>query len=196
MRPFSKKRQSVKFEQKATIRELLIVAVVALSWVAAFDLNSWVFSSLEYSPRAHWIFLPAAMRPLAILMFGSLGAWGLVLGAFLTVYGTSGANTLHEIVLAVSSGLLPWAAVSAGKSLFKVPDSLAGLRPRHIGALCALCAAANAIGLNAYLWLAGRLEGGGMQMLTIFVGDALGATIVLLAISMALKFVFPLRSMR
>jgi hypothetical protein len=186
----------VKSEPDAAIRQCLIVAVVALAWVATFELNAAVFPSLEHSARASWIFLPAALRPLAILMFGGLGALGLVLGAFLTVYGTSGGSTLHEIVLAVSSGLLPWAAVSVGKAMFKLPDSLAGVRPKHIVALSAMCAGSNALGLNAYLWLAGRLGEDLMHIPAVFVGDAFGSAIVLLAASAVLTVVFPRRSLR
>lgn len=185
----------MRFEPDAAIRQLLIVVVVALAWLVAFKFNAWMFSS-PYSITAHWIFLPAALRPLAVLAFGGLGACGLVLGALLTAYDMSDGGHLHEIVLAVSSGLLPWAAVAAGKSMFHLSDRLAGLRPKHIVALCAMCAGANAIGLNAYLWLAGRLNGDLMPILTVFVGDALGAAIVLPVASTALAFVLPRRLMR
>lgn len=128
------------------MREALVVAVVALAWMASFEGNAWLFSELEHSGRAHWIFLPAALRLLAILMFGARGALGLVLGSLVTALGTSGGDTLHEIVLAVSSGLLPWAAISAGRALFNLPDNLSGIRAQHIIAMCTMSAGANASG--------------------------------------------------
>lgn len=184
----------MKFHQKALIYQIVIIMIVALVWHLTFKLNAWLFSGLEHTLRANWIFLPAALRPLAVLLFGGLGACGLVLGSLLTVYGTSGGNPSHEIVLAVSSGLLPWWAVTAGKSMFRLSDSLAGLRPKHIFALCAMCAGANAIGLNAYLWLAGRLDGDLLQIVAIFIGDLLGSAIVLFSLSAALAFFLPRKS--
>ncbi len=169
------------------IRECLIVTAIALAWAALFEINLWLFSGLEHTIRAHWIFLPAVMRPLCILMFGGLGAWGLVIGAYLTVYGTTDGEYLHEIMLSVISGLLPWVAVSAGKALVGISGTLAGLRAKHIVTLCVLCAAANAVGLNAYLWMAGRLDGDLIQFLTIFIGDSFGSAIILFLISAAIS---------
>lgn len=169
-----------------TLRQPLIVSFVAILWATMFEINAWFFSSLEHTTRAHWIFLPAALRPLSILIFGRLGAWGLVLGAYITVYGSTNGQYLHEVVLSLLSGLLPWFAVARGRALFRIPDSLAGLRARHVVILCTMCAGANAIGLNAYLWMAGRLDGNVVQILAIFVGDVLGAAIILLLIPPAL----------
>lgn len=186
----------MRIASETALREALVVAVVALAWMASFEGNAWLFSELEHSGRAHWIFLPAALRLLAILMFGARGALGLVLGSLVTALGTSGGDTLHEIVLAVSSGLLPWAAISAGRALFNLPDNLSGIRAQHIIAMCTMSAGANALGLNAYLWLAGRLANDPKQILTVFVGDLLGAAIVLFVVSTALAILMPSRPAR
>lgn len=176
------------------LRQALTVLGIALSWLCLFRLNAWLFTDLEHTARAHWIFLPAVMRPLSILLFGSLGAWGLVLGAYLTVYGTTGAGDLHEVTLALLSGLLPWASVNMAKWALKIPSSLAGLRAAHIVLLCFLCAGINTLGLNTYLWVSGHLQNDLIQILTVFVGDLFGAAILLFAISTALAFALPRRS--
>lgn len=173
-------------DARRLLRQTLIVAAVALSWFGLFNLNAWLFSNLEHTARAHWIFLPAVLRPVSVLLFGGWGACGLVLGAYLTVYGTANGSYLHEIVLSLLSGLLPWLAVYLGKWALGIPESLAGLRAMHIVAICALCAGVNAIGLNGYLLLAGRLQNDPIQILTIFVGDLLGAAIPLFIISTTL----------
>jgi len=175
------------------LRQSLTVLAIALAWFALFNLNDALFSELQHSIRAHWIFLPAVMRPLAILLFGSVGAWGLVLGAYLTVHGTTEGNALHEVTLALLSGLLPWLAVACARVPLQIPKSLSGLRPLDILVLCTLCAGVNAVGLNGYLWISGHLDNNPIQILTIFVGDLLGAAILLFLISSALAFWLPRR---
>jgi len=167
---------------------------IAIAWLAISEFNAWLFADLEHTPQAHWIFLPAAFRPLTILMFGTTGAAGLVLGALLTLYGTTDGDTLHEVFFSVILGFTPWIAVSLGKWIIDIPRDLAGLRAGHIVLLCTLCAVANAITLNGYLWVSGRFEGGLIQILTIFLGDLIGSAILLFAISTALAFAFPNRS--
>ncbi|MFA7585502.1 MAG: hypothetical protein WCY11_04785 [Novosphingobium sp.] len=175
----------------ARLRQGTTICGISIAWVAAFELNGWVFSALEHTIRAHWIFLPAALRLLAILMFGRIGAAGLVLGAYLTVQGTAGGDAVHEILLSLCSGITPLVAVGLGKWMLDVPGNLAGLRSMHIVVLCALCASLNALVLNAYLLASGRPESSLVQILTIFVGDLLGAAIVLLLLAGILALILP-----
>ena len=64
---------------------VLIVSGTALAWRAAFDLNMWLFSDAALTDRAHWVFLPAALRIMAVLILRTPGALGLMLGAYLTL---------------------------------------------------------------------------------------------------------------
>ena len=173
----------------AVVGDVAAVAGIGLSWFLLSELNSWLFAGLEHTSRAHWIFLPAAFRPLIILLFGRTGMLGLVLGSYLTISGTTDA--FAAVTLSLNLGTLPWGAVSLGKVLLDIPQSLAGLRARHIMLLCFLCAGTNAIALNGYLWLLGQLDGGAIQVATVFVGDMAGSTIVLLLISILLAQIRP-----
>lgn len=184
----------MKFAAEAPIRSAAQIVGIAIAWFALSKFNAWLFFDLEHTARANWIFLPAAFRPLIILLFGWHGAAGLVLGAYLTVHGTIGGDAFHEIMFAIILGVTPWIAVSMGKSMLGIPDSLAGLGAWQIIVLCTLCAGANALTLNGYLWALGSFDGGLIQILTIIVGDLLGAAIVLFVISSALAFGLPHRS--
>lgn len=174
-------------------RQTTTVLAIAVVWYAVTWLNARLFPLFEHTLRASWIFLPAAFRPLIILLFGGTGAAGLVLGAFLTVYGTSSGGLLNELAFSGVLGVTPWLAVSLGRRLLDVPVDLAGLRASHILLLCALCAGMNALTLNGYLWVTGHFDGGSIQIATVLVGDLLGATILLFVISSALAFAMPRR---
>jgi hypothetical protein len=168
---------------KLILRQVSVVLGIAIAWYAIAEFNSWLFASFEETIRANWIFLPAAFRPLIILMFGKLGVLGLILGAYLTVYGTSDGGPLHEITFSIILGITPWAAVMLGKWLQDIPRSLNGLRAKHIVVLCTLCAGANAVALNGYLFASGHYEIAPIQVLTVFIGDLLGAALVLFFLS-------------
>ena len=175
------------------VKNFGIVLLISVGWLLITDLNNEVFGRLAHSIRAHWIFLPAGFRPIIILLFDQIGALGLVLGGYLTVMGTTGGDESHAVTLSLILGITPWLAVRWGKRMMAIPNNLAGLKPRQIVSICTLCSAFNALTLNGYLWLAGKLSGGFVQIGTVFVGDLVGSAIVMFALSTLLVVVLPRR---
>lgn len=172
---------------EAIARWIITVCSVALVWLTFFELNDWLFSQLAYTERAHWIFLPAALRVLAVLLFGGKGAIGLMIGAYLTLPHTSPGDLAYEIALSISSGLAPLAAVAVCQRFFKINGDLGGLRGSQIIALSVANAFANSMLLNIVIAIAGRHHGDGMLAATIFIGDMLGAALLLLTIALAIS---------
>lgn len=179
--------------QRPWIKPCAVIVAIALAWVAAFHLNEWAFAATEQTPRANWIFLPASVRILAVLLFDELGATGLVVGAFLTLQENERGIALQSIIVSLTSGIAPLIAVSGVKHWYSIPATLAGLRPLHIVALTMACATSNAVILNGYLWLVGNLDADIDQLAAVFVGDVFGMAIVLLTLSTALSFTLPRR---
>ena len=166
---------------------------VAITWFAAFTLNETLLMASQHSSRANWIFLPAAIRLLAVLLFGEVGAFGLVLGALLTLQHGWATDPAYNVSLAISSGIAPLAAVWICRQLMSVSRELSSLRAMHIIVLSVASAAANAIILNGYIAVSGHLHGDMEQIATVFVGDMLGTAIVLFALSSLLAFALPRR---
>ena len=168
---------------------LSVVAIcgVALLWLAVFNVNMWLFSHAAFSERAHWIFLPAAFRIIAVLVLGMRGGAGLMLGAYLTLPHTNPNDFYYEILLAISSGVAPVIAVFFCKSLFTINHDLSGLNGWHVIALSVSCAVANSAVLNALMWTMGKQQADIEAIAAIFVGDVLGAAIVLAAIALAMS---------
>lgn len=79
----------------------LTVVTIAAAWYAVSQFNAWLFAALAHSLNAHWIFLPAAFRPLVILLHGKTGALGLVLGAYLTLHGETNGNVPHVFMFSI-----------------------------------------------------------------------------------------------
>jgi hypothetical protein len=74
------------------------------------------------------------------------------------------------------------------KRLFTVKPDLADLKAVHFVALGALCAASNALLLNAYFILSGHPLQPLDLLITIFIGDVMGTLIVMLIVSFVLTF--------
>ena len=151
---------------------------VAVAWWLLYALNEQLFSLTEINDRISWIFLPAALRLVAALLFGWRGALGLFLGALLTQDPSPAADPLQGVVLAAISAAAPWAAVQLGMRLLSLPSDLTGLRLGHLAVLAAATSAASAVLHHAYLigteaWPFG-LHGLG----PMFVGDLVGMLIL------------------
>lgn len=164
------------------------VIAVAACWAFVFQLNVLLFSSLEQSRWVHWIFLPAAVRVIALLLFGTRGAIGLALGAFVTL-APQDLTFPNALILPVSSALAPWIAIHIWKQVFRIRDDLFGLTPFHIAFLSVACALANSALLNLFLTLAGQSHGGILRIMAVIIGDAFGTAIVMLLLSVTLSSV-------
>jgi len=164
---------------------------VAVAWPLFLWFNHWLFIALDYTAHSSWIFLPAAMRILGVLLFGWAGAVGLVLGAAYTMHWGPVLEIPHQVLLSASSGLAPLVAVMICRRLFGIADDLGGLRAVHIVALSIAGAAANSLLANGTLALAGEVRGDLMPLVVMFLGDLNGTAIVLFLVSTMLALVTP-----
>lgn len=164
---------------RAWTHRIMIATGVAVVWLALFKLNAFAFSYLEHSSRAHWIFLPAALRVISVLLFEEAGVIGLMLGAYLTLPHDDASSLPYELLLSASSAIAPLIAIWFCQRFFKIAHNLVGLRGHHIVALSFVSAAANSVVLNASMAIAGKLHGDWNQVSTIFVGDMLGTATLL-----------------
>lgn len=159
------------------------ISGVAIAWVLLFDLNQYAFAQLEYSSRAHWVFLPAALRIIFVLLFGWLGAIGLMVGAYFTLPDSLMSFQFTNFLLAASSGVAPLLALFYCRRFFKVNPDLSELRGAHVVVLSIVCAAANSVVLSMYFATQEDVRFVIEQGISIFVGDSLGSAIVLSVIS-------------
>lgn len=160
------------------------VAVVVLLWTLLFELNHWLFSSVEQTPFISWMFLPAALRVLAVLLLGWRGVAGLFLGALLTHRPEQGLDLLDTLALPALSAGTPWLAVLCARRWLGIAPDLSGLSFGQLWVIATLGAVSSTALHNAYFstrsaghdWLAGFLP--------MLAGDMLG-TLVLLYLSAA-----------
>jgi len=163
---------------------------VALLWVLLFRLNRWALSSFDVTVFISWIFLPAAIRMLAIMACDWVGALGLFAGALFTNQADPTISLTDGIVLAFLSSAGPLVAFWCCTRLLRLPFTLAGLTAKQLLVFATVGAALNAVPHNIYFFLSGRMTSPIEGLVPMFLGDLIGTMVVLYAVSLALRLLF------
>ena len=171
----------------STVAMILFVLGVALGWFALFELNTWLFSRIHLSGFISWIFLPAAIRMLAVMVGGWAGALGLFFGAILTNLSLLKYEPFNIVILAGLSTLGPLVAFNLCTRWLKLPQDLAGLQRSQLLVFAVAGAIFNTIPHNFYFYFTGLSPDAWSGVIPMFVGDLAGTLIVLYLASVALR---------
>ena len=167
---------------------VLLVIGLGLAWYGLASANDYVFQQLALNPNAHLIYLPAALRIIYPLVFREAGVFGIIIGSYFVVQGRVNDGLIDIVSLAIMSGVAPLIGIGLFKMLFTTKPALADLKMVHFFALGSLCAASNAVLLNLYFAMTGRLMQPFDHAMTIFIGDVGGTVIALSILSFVLTF--------
>lgn len=158
------------------------VLLVAGVWVLLYVLNDWLFDQAAISAYASWVFLPAALRMLAVLLCGWVGVVGLFVGSFITGVYTHGLLDPGMLtVLAGLSALSPMVAFLICTRWFGWRSDLCGLSATQLVVLSLLVSLCGAGLHNMHLLAIGAIDSIGQTFVTMFVGDLVGTFVVLYA---------------
>lgn len=159
---------------------LLYPTIIATVWVALYALNDWLFEHVAVSVYASWVFLPAALRMLAVMLCGWVGVLGLFVGSMITGYYTHGLTDPGMlVVLAGLSALAPMMAFLVCTHWFGWRGDLRGLSAMQLVVLSTLVSFFGASLHNLHFLTIGAIDGFGSTFMTMFVGDMAGTFIVL-----------------
>ena len=165
----------------------MYILAVAILYVVGFYANDALFSYLEHHRGAHWIFLPAGLRLLSILLLGRSGAIGIFLGSLLVALNMGQSTPLGMIVESLISAGAPLAtyylALRYGLSV-----NLKNLSAKSLFLLATFFAAASALMHSIWYANEGVAESFTTSFLAMFVGNLLGTIIVLYIIRAGLIF--------
>ena len=166
----------------------MYIFAVATLYFLGFYANDVLFSNLEHHRGAHWIFLPAGLRLLGILLLGSSGAIGIFLGSLLVAISMGQATPLGIVVEPLISAGAPlltyYLALRYGLSV-----NLKNLNAKSLLLLATLFAAASALMHSIWFATQGVAESFSASFLAMFVGNLLGTIIVLYVIRAGLIMV-------
>lgn len=163
------------------------MASVAVAYLLFFKLNEWVFSVAKVSDHISWIFLPAAIRMLAVLLLGWAGVAGLYLGSLALLGPRFDIDPLGALLLAGISSLPCLVAARLVQWRLGVTSDLAGMTGRQLLIFGVAGGLASSGAHTLYFAWAARstepLEG----FVPMFVGDAAGTFIVLYGAALILN---------
>jgi hypothetical protein len=175
--------------QTNILTKMLLAGLVALLWVLLFALNHWIFSVTEVSSFINWIFLPAALRMLAVMVCDWAGALGLFGGALVTNLTDPTGGFGDGVVLAFLSATGPMLALWFCTKLLNLSKDLSGLTAKQLLVFASTGALLNAVPHNIYFYLSERTSSPIEGLVPMLAGDLVGTLLMLYAASLALRFV-------
>lgn len=169
-----------------------LVAITMVAFLAMLAANEWLFTKLEFVPGINWIYLPAGMRLLCVLLFGNAGALGLLLVSWLVCFFYFFPDDyLRSFMGGVLAAAAPYLANRIAQQAFGLRASLANLSPARLLACIVLYAVASP--LLHHIWFA--FHGGAEDLLhsffVMFIGDLTGTLIVVYAMKGLLALLPP-----
>lgn len=161
--------------------------VTALAYVFFFELNDWLFSQVKVSDNISWVFLPAAIRMVSVLLFGWAGVLGLFAGSLVVLFNQITVQPGHVLALAGLSSVPSLVAARMVRGALEIGHDLAGMTGRQLLVFGLAGGLANS--LVHTLYFVGRSAGlepfhGFVPM---FVGDSVGTLIMLYAGALSLR---------
>jgi len=176
--------------RRLSIREMILLSMgVTIFWVALYLLNNWLFSEIHLNGFISWVFLPAAIRMLAVMINGWAGVLGLFFGAILTNLSQLEFEPTNVLMLAGLSALGPLAAVQLCTRWLQIPVDLAGLKRSQLLVFAVVGAVFNVFPHNLFFYLTGVSDDAWSGVLPMFVGDLAGTLIVLYVASFSIRMV-------
>lgn len=165
-----------------------MVTISGLLYVEFYRLNELMFAHLEHIQGVNWVFLPAGFRVLLVLGMGLPGAAGILMGNCWLDRGHFNPDTLCLLLATgVVSGFTPWCVKWVMEKKQLLTHQLQSLSARGLLQFVLAYAAANALG-HQFVWWALDRPGTNpwVDVWPMFVGDAIGALLVLYTLKLML----------
>ena len=137
------------FVRSAALQILLVTCV----WIVFYHLSTDVLAYFAFNHETFWVFLPAGIRLVAVILFGWVGVVGLFIGSVLT---PDDVPFTHVLLLS---------------------PILTALTPFHLVVLALMASTYNALMRVGLIHLLGHAQPV-FNLLPMFVGDLVGTFII------------------
>jgi len=173
----------------AHLQVSMVIGTMA-AFILMLALNEWIFTRLEFAPGINWVYMPAGMRLLSTLLFGTAGAVGLLLVSWLACFFYFFPD---DVVRSFMGGILataaPYMAYRVAQRAYGLHASLANLSPSRL--LNCVLGYSVASPLLHHIWFAIRGDTDNLlhSFVVMAVGDLTGTLIVIYTMKMLLSLV-------
>ena len=162
---------------------LMGAAISALLYSTLFFLNDRLTEVLKFDLGVSWIYLPAGLRLLLILIFGFAGAIGIAAASFVISYfGVFPPDLVTCIGIGLISGFAPLLAKWVVIANVNISSDLSNLSLQKI-VFCIVVYAFMSAGLHQIWFELRGIESGSLDhFLVMFVGDIAGSILLIAVI--------------
>lgn len=166
-----------------------LAALNGALWLAIGLLNREFMGFTQLVPGINFVYLPAGLRLLLVLLLGGAGALGILIAnpvLFLLVIGPGTPLEIATNSLAVA--FVPYFAVRLCAAGLRIEPSLGGLRPWHLPIMSLAVSVASPLLINHNFLLFGRHPAADFvhNTTSMMVGDFLGCLLVIATARLAI----------
>ena len=164
---------------KTVLQQIGLACLTSIAFLGVNWVNELFFIQLEQSNGVNWVFLPAGIRLLATLLFGSAGFLGLLLAGFYLNFNHFAFPDEFRVVSGAIAGAIgPYLAYLFAKHWFDLGPRLGNLTPQRLLFTGLLCGLMSPICHHALLWVqTGMVDW--TALTAMIIGDLVGILIVL-----------------
>jgi len=167
----------------------LMVLISAFLFVEFFRLNDFLFASLEHAQGINWVFLPAGFRVLLVLVLGVPGALGIATGTLWLNMDKLDGSLPSLMAMGLASGFGPWCVKYVMEKRGLLNPELENINSACLLQFVLLYAAVNAVSHQIIFWGFSLTDSRPwVDVWPMFVGDLVGALVVLYAFKMSLPW--------
>jgi len=158
------------------------VVGTAVVFVLSLWINQEIFTHTEFVRGVNWVYLPSGVRLLSTLLLGGDGAMGLLVASWLVDFFYFFP---HDPVRSFAGGIIatvaPYAVYRLALERYNLRSSLTNLTAKRLLVLALAYSIANPLLHHIWFFLQGDTQNIANRFFAMFVGDLVGALIVLYA---------------
>jgi hypothetical protein len=172
-------------------KDLILVGFIASFWLALESINQGYFG-LNTDELIYFVYWLSGLRLVAIITFGWVGFWGILIGYFIGEIFLRGYSLIDAASLSILSSLAPMIAYRYWLSAYKKQDDFDDVHFMQLCYLVFLHSYLTALFRNVYFYIADKPYG--IDQLTMaFTANVIGSFIFLYLLMFLNRFVKKLR---
>jgi hypothetical protein len=172
-------------------KDLILVGFIASFWLALESINQGYFG-LNTDELIYFVYWLSGLRLVAIITFGWVGFWGILIGYFIGEIFLRGYSLIDAASLSILSSLAPMIAYRYWLSAYKKQDDFDDVHFMQLCYLVFLHSYLTALFRNVYFYIADKPYG--IDQLTMaFAANVIGSFIFLYLLMFLNRFVKKLR---
>jgi hypothetical protein len=167
-----------------------MIALSSVLFLLLLQINNGLFNHFEWIVGVNWIYLPAGIRLLCVLLFRTPGAIGIGIGSWLAgTYLFNYGDPIYTLVVSFLSAFSPYIVYLALNNRHNLSTSLANLTPKLLLQCSFLFGITSACLHHVWFVFYNHIDASWQSLLVMAVGDFIGAILLLYFVKILLAMI-------